>query len=304
MTWFQPGSLEAPWKFQMLGILFSLAVYNGVTLPVTFPLVFYQLLLPSNSPAACSIADMLRLDFIQDGWPDLAKSLRELLSWSNGDVGDVIMRDYAFSFEFVGQRVDHNMKYPFLHHRMGPTVDDARKENPEPDLVTNANREQFVRDYIRFLILDSIQPQLEAFQKGWAICLEPKSMHLFTPSSLRDLVEGTQHISISELQHIVQYDDGYTTASPTIRAFWAVVAEYNQNDARNLLQFVTASERIPITGYANIAFKIIKIGGAPRSLPTSSTCFGNLYLPDYGDVETLREKLGLAIRNSTGFGII
>jgi len=288
----------------MLGMLFSLAVYNGVTLPVTFPLILYQLLLPCGSPAACTIDKILQLNSIKDGWPDLAKALEELLSWSDGDVRDIFMRDYAFSFEFLGRKVDHNMKYPFHPHHMRPTADDPRERAPEADLVTNANREQFVRDYIRFLVIESVKPQLEAFQKGWAICLEPKSMHFFTASSLRNLVEGTQQISIPDLQRVVQYDDGYTIVSPTIRAFWTVVEAYSQDDARRLLEFVTASDRIPITGYENIKFKILKIGGASGSLPTSSTCFGNLYLPDYGNVETLREKLGLAIRNSKGFGII
>lgn len=304
MTWFQPGSLEAPWKFQMLGILFSLAVYNGVTLPVTFPLIFYQLLLDCDKSAAESIGETLGLDCIEDGWPSLAKALEELLSWSDGDVGETIMREYAFSFEFLGRKVDHNMKYPFHHPLIGPTIDDPGERVPEPDLVTNANRRQFVRDYIRFLIIETIKPQLEAFRKGWTTCLDPKSLQFFTASSLRSLVEGTQHISLPDLRRIVQYDDGYTISSPTIRAFWTVVEAYGQDDARRLLEFVTASARVPITGYESLTFKILRIGGAPASLPTSSTCFGNLYLPDYENVETLREKLGLAIRNSRGFGII
>lgn len=45
MSWFQPGSLEPPYKFEMLGLLTSLAVYNGLTLPFSFPLALYRKLL-------------------------------------------------------------------------------------------------------------------------------------------------------------------------------------------------------------------------------------------------------------------
>ncbi|KAI8935447.1 hypothetical protein NX059_008020 [Plenodomus lindquistii] len=294
MTWFQPGTLEAPWKFEMIGLLFSLAVYNGVTLPVTFPLAFYHTMLRPTaweSEFDCNVTT----EYIKDGWPNLAKSFDELLSWSDGDVGDVIMRDYVFSYEVFGQKMDHDMSRPF---NCDPSVIDT-----EPQLVTNANRERFVRDYIRFLTYESIQPQLMAFREGFLTCLQSKSLSFFTPTLLRDLVEGSHHISIPSLRKVAIYDEGYTANSTTIRAFWTVVESYNQEDAHHLLEFVTASDRIPITGYDNVVFKIHKIAGQPDSLPSASTCFATLYLPDYGDAEVLRTKLGTAIQNCKGFGI-
>lgn len=100
MTWFQPASLEPLYKFELIGLLFSLAIYNGITLPVTFPLAFYKLILhePIDS-----------IDDIRDGWPELAKGLEALLSWDDGDVGDVFSRTYEFSFETYGQKVHVDM---------------------------------------------------------------------------------------------------------------------------------------------------------------------------------------------------
>ena len=37
-------------------------------------------------------------------------------------------------------------------------------------------------------------------------------------------------------------------------------------------------------------------------LPTSSTCFGKLLLPEYADREKLERKVRLALQNSKGFG--
>jgi hypothetical protein len=298
-TWFQPDSLEPDWKFQMLGILFSLAVYNGITLPVTFPLAFYDFITTCANPICGKYRVHDPLEYIQDGWPDLAKSFRELLDWSDGDVADVFMREYVFSYEVFGQRIDKN-----LMHDVPETYPDSDASHEEPVMVTNANREQYVNSYVRKLTYGSVYPQLMAFLKGFHTCIHPSSLHLFTPSSLRSLIEGTQHISIPHLRRCAKYEDGYTATHSTIRTFWSIVEHYSQEDCRHLLEFVTASDRVPVTGYESIIFHIVRIGGAPGALPSSSTCFGKLYLPEYGNKTIMEGKLGLAIRNSKGFGVV
>ncbi|EMD68276.1 hypothetical protein COCSADRAFT_80909 [Bipolaris sorokiniana ND90Pr] len=294
MTWFQPKSLEPLWKFEMLGILFSLAVYNGITLPVTFPLAFYEYLQTNGSPRYTHAVEQDALEYIRDGWPALADSFQELLSWSDSDVEDVFMREYVFSYELYGQRIDHNLKHPFSN------------SNPseEPDMITNENRTQYIRDYIRALTHDSVAPQLASFLKGFLSCIKPKSLHLFTPATLRALVEGTQHISIADLKRCAKYEEGYSTTNPTIQTFWEIVEKYSQEDCRHLLEFVTASDRVPVTGYESITFHIARIGGAPHALPSSSTCFGKLYLPEYRDRGVMEGKMLLAIRSSKGFGLV
>lgn len=304
MTWFQPCPLEPDWKFEMLGMLFSLAIYNGITLPVTFPLCFYHFLLPTDSPIRNRGINTEPQKYIQDGWPGLAKAFQDLLSWSDGDVGEIMMRDYAFSYEVFGQKIDHNMEFPFEHVTPGKPPHDQDVSQSEPPLVTNENREQFVRDYVRYLTYLSVAPQLWAFLKGFMVCVNPRSLHLFTPVALRDLVEGTQHISVPELKRCVKYGAGYSYDHHTIVDFWAIVESFSQEDCRRLLEFVTASDRVPVTGYQSLTFHIVRIGGESESLPTSSTCFGKLYLPEYSDKQTLKRKLELAIQNSLGFGVV
>ena len=290
MTWFQPGSLEPLWKFKMLGVLFSLAIYNGITLPVTFPLAFYNLMLNSRFKF---LDDHTSIDYIRDGWPDLAKSFETLLNWEDGDVADVFMRGYAFSYEAFGQKIDLDM----TKH------DDKSSSSSDLPLVNNENRGMFVRDYVTYLILRSIRPQLKAFKKGFNTCLDPRSLELFTPKTLKQLVEGTQTISISELRACATYED-YDVTHPAVRMFWDIVKDYSQKDAAHLLEFVTASDRVPVTGYKGLTFNIVRMGGDSEQLPTSSTCFGKLYLPEYKDKEKMTTKLELAIQNAKGFGVV
>ena len=94
-----------------------------------------------------------------------------------------------------------------------------------------------------------------------------------------------------------------------------------------LLEFVTASDRVPVNGIASIMFVIQKNGTGDtvrillsitipshifasetdndifQRLPTSLTCFGRLLLPEYSSRIVLEEKLDKALENSKGFGV-
>lgn len=363
MTWFQPGSFEPLYRFEALGILMSLAVYNGLTLPVTFPIAFYRKLLDLK---------VKKLEHIADGWPDLSRGLQTLLDWTEGDVGDVITRTYEFSYELCGSTVTVDM------HKVGrddpwpprmPKISRKGKERakstsfelplepaeltppiqPSPDLqpvltpsvpfpalsrtssislkgittpismtdsdillqsptaeaplVTNANRVQYVKDYILWLTHKSISEQYEAFARGFYTCLDRTALSIFTPEALKFVIEGHPEIEIDELERVTTYDD-YTRESQTIIDFWQVVRNMSPDQHRQLLEFVTASDRVPVNGMSSVVFIVQKNGDEDTRLPSSSTCYGRLLLPQYSSREVLEEKLSKAIENCVGFGTL
>jgi len=343
MTWFQPGSLEPLYKFEALGILMSLAVYNGVTLPTTFPVAFYRKLLGLK---------VKKLEHVQDGWPGLAKGLEILLDWSEGDVGDVMARTYEFSYDLFGtivtvdmQKVGENDPWPpreratrkgkekakstsfelpmgpeFTPPGPGPTIVPGLNRSPsieikgistplsidsdmleDAPLVTNANRGQYVKDYIMWLTDKSVRPQYEAFAKGFYTCLDRTALSIFTPEALKQVIEGHQQIDIDELEKTASYDE-YDKSSATIMDFWQVVRSFSPSQHRQLLEFVTASDRVPVNGLSSIQFIVQKNGEDDLRLPSSSTCYGRLLLPQYSSRKIMEEKLAQAIENSIGFG--
>ena len=355
MTWFQPGSLEQSYKFEALGILMSIAVYNSLTLPVTFPIAFYRKLLGLK---------VKKLDHIADGWPDLAKGLQALLTWPEDDVSEVFMRTYEFGYEVFGKQVDVNMErigrddlWPPETSKKGkeklkatsfedsldieamtkghemtsqaddppgdPTPSSEQDSGPivtangsatgstmktttsqlEASLVTNVNREQFVKDYIFWLTDKSVRSQYEAFARGFYTCLDRTALSIFTAEALKTVVEGVQEIDIDALQKVTTYEDGYDVGSETVQLFWQVVKAYPLEKRRLLLEFVTASDRVPVSGLGSIMFGIQRNGSDDARLPTSMTCFGRLLLPQYSSKEVLEEKLDKAIENSRGFGV-
>ncbi|KAI9835868.1 MAG: hypothetical protein M1819_001766 [Sarea resinae] len=293
MSWFQPCSLEPLYKFELLGLLVSLAIYNGLTLPVTFPEALYRKLLgvPVSS-----------ISHIKDGWPELSKGLADLLAWTEGDVGDVFMRTYEFSVQGWGknievdmEKVDRDDEWPKKTRSQGkkkasfqasvnsptqretpphlegnlfsssPDPFDSQNNDSEPSLaeaslVTNANREKYVRDYIFWLTDKSIRPQYEAFARGLFVCLDKTALSIFTPEALRSVVEGIQEIDVDGLEQTVRYEDGFSPQHPLIQDFWHIVREFSADQKRKLLEFVTASDRVPVNGVSSILFVIQRNG--------------------------------------------
>ncbi|ETI27972.1 hypothetical protein G647_00421 [Cladophialophora carrionii CBS 160.54] len=358
MAWFQPGSLEPLYRFEALGILMSLAIYNGITIPITMPLAFYRKLLGLK---------VKKLEHVADGWPELVRGLRTMLEWSHGDVGDVIARTYEFSYEFCGSSVTVDMQkfgrddpWPPTTPRtskwgkakskstsfeipldsaltppshtspnLSPTIptapilsrtssielkgistpqsiDSDVLETPQVEeaaLVTNANRAQYVKDYILWLTHKSVEPQYEAFARGFYTCLDRTALSIFTPEALKVLIEGYADIDIDELEHTATYDD-YTATDPTILDFWSVVRSMSPEQHKQLLEFVTASDRVPVNGMKSVTFIVQKNGEEDTRLPSSSTCYGRLLLPQYSNKKILEEKLTKAIENSAGFGTL
>ncbi|KAL8736729.1 MAG: hypothetical protein Q9166_000095 [cf. Caloplaca sp. 2 TL-2023] len=351
MVWFRPCSREPLYKYGLIGLLFGLAIYNGLTLPVNFPLAFYWKLKGNEATTTRQI---------KDGWPMLAKGLQSLLDWSDGDVADVFARTYEFIVETPGQNIavdmqrirrdddswmpEHLDPHPNIcplcsqfgsgthvvrvrdHQGLTPppssSASSASEEKCEvhvrtgledaatiklsakrPRMVTNENREQYVEDYIFWLTDKSIQPQFRAFADAFFTCISDKAPSLFDVKDFKQFVEGTKDVDVNDLRKIASYDGGYTPEHQTIQDFWRTVEEFSPEQIGLLLEFVTASDRLPITGVSNISFSVQKNGEGDERLPTSLTCYGRLLLPAYTSRAVLKEKLCLAIENSKGFGV-
>ena len=312
MYWFQPRSLEPLYKYELLGLLTSLAVYNGLTLPFTFPTVFYAKLLG---------LPLLDLEEYADGWPEMTAGLLEIRHWEEGDVEEDFGLDFTFEIPPLAPHVNGELgktitvnlidlinSADLLHDPQYEGLTKAREAgDSKPPNVTNENRELYIQAKIRALTEVTIAPQFEAFRKGFFTLISPKSLSLFTcgPGLLKLLIEGepTSNTTAAELKGQCTYD-GFTTESETVRFFWDVVEnEYNPNMLGKLLEFVTSSPRVPLSGNGRITFVLQRNGDDETRMPMSATCTSTLLLPGYKSKRVLREKLKIALENSQGFGM-
>jgi ubiquitin-protein ligase E3 A len=53
------------------------------------------------------------------------------------------------------------------------------------------------------------------------------------------LITGNPILDFAALRSGTRYDDGYTSSSETIHHFWVVVSEYNDEEKRAFLKFIS-----------------------------------------------------------------
>ncbi|KAK4506597.1 hypothetical protein PRZ48_000329 [Zasmidium cellare] len=316
ISYFRPGSLQPLHMFELLGTLLALAIYNGITLPISLPRAYYRILAGLPSPASARHA----IEEINDGWPVLARSLQNVLD------DDIPGLEISYPFEANG--IHMQTLLPIGHYSKDPVrqripllvtsaipevaIKDISEQLPgwnlrrvpfEPKEVTPDNKESYIKGYVLHASYCSATPQWQAFERGFwdSKLIEKRHLRLFSPSQLKTLVEGTSHLDITFLRSVTQYD-GYGANDMYIHRFWRIVLSWPEVKQKQLLKFVTAAERIPITGGLTFIIKRYDSENSER-LPTSSTCFGTLMLPMYRNERVLEQKLSLALKyGSEGFG--
>ena len=86
---------------------------------------------------------------------------------------------------------------------------------------------------------------------------------------------------------------GYSGESRVIKQFWKLLeSRMNEDEQSKLLKFVTSCPRQPLMGFGAMVpgFTISKLDceNPDSKLPTASTCFNILRLPDYSTEQILR----------------
>lgn len=153
-------------------------------------------------------------------------------------------------------------------------------------------------------ILATQRRLLNSFTDGMSSVLPVELLSMFTGNQLRDIVCGNPDIDVELLRRVVEYE-GYDETDTVITYFWDVLREMTTSERKLFLQFVWARNRLPLKeSDFDAPFKIQKDsktanGDADYPLPSASTCFFSLTLPDYPEKEILKEKLLFAIENVT-----
>ncbi|KAF9925187.1 putative E3 ubiquitin-protein ligase HTD2 [Linnemannia zychae] len=291
LCWFAQSPLEdelALDEYNMVGRLIGLAIYNGIILDIHFPLALYKkLALAAESPGDPSRLDeQWDLDDLMEIDPTLAKGLRQLETFE-GDVLEAYDRTFQIEYESFGQTFQHDL------------VPDGANIP-----LTNSNRNEFIREYLKFYFTTSIAKQFNAFSEGFHLVTLGSAIQLFRPEEVEQLICGSPDLDFHALEQITQYEGGFHAKSRIIRWFWEIVHAYEDKDKKRLLFFATGSDRVPIGGLGHLSFTISKNGPDSMRLPTSHTCYNTLMLCAYSSKERLQERLMTAIGNAEGFGLM
>ncbi|KAJ8899755.1 hypothetical protein K2173_019455 [Erythroxylum novogranatense] len=283
-------------KFVLLGQLVAKALQDGRVLDLPFSKAFYRLILEQE----------LNLYDIQSFDPELGRTLtefqalvkrRKILGSSCGEnsysIPDACFRntrieDLTLDFTLPG--------YP----------DYILSHDQDQDIVTMDNLEEYLSRVVDATIHTGISRQVEAFKSGFNQVFPIKHLQIFREEEVEHLLCGQRDLwAFDELLDHIKFDHGYTASSLPISNLLEIIQEFNNNERRAFLQFVTGAPRLPPGGLASLNPKLTIVrkhfsNSDDADLPSVMTCANYLKLPPYSSKEKMKEKLLYAITEGQG----
>lgn len=243
---------------------------------------------------------------------DEEKALREHYS-SHLGVKSERMKDLEESLIFLGKLVatavrhgipvDLNLPLGLVWKRLCEEDVNLVDSLEEIDLLASRrlreSKKESGEDLSITAFLMKQQQMLNYFAEGVSSVLPVEVFSLFTGSELKDYFCGNDEVDVELLQNVVEYE-GYDVGDAVIEYFWETLREMTTDERKLFLQFVWARSRMPLKEKDfDSPFKIQKDtkSSSNEALPTASTCFFSLSLPEYKSKETLKKKLMFAIKN-------
>ena len=291
--------------FEFIGKMLAKAVYEGIIVDVPFaPFFLTQILGHLQSATYSSLDELPSLDM------DLAKSLSYIKHY-DGDVSDLELT-YSCDEDILGQVVTHELVPG------GKAIQ-----------VTDENKIRYVHLMAHFRMYRQIREQTLAFVRGFKSVVTPEWLGMFSAQELQKLVSGdSESLDMEDLRQHTRYHGGYHNSHKVINWLWEVVGQELTLEEKGLfLKFVTSCSKPPLMGFTHMeppfsircvevsddqdtgdtvasvlkGFFNIKKKESVWLLPTSSTCFNLLKLPNYPKKSILRDKLRYAIHSNSGF---
>uniref|UniRef100_A0A1B6LAX7 Ubiquitin-protein ligase E3B n=1 Tax=Graphocephala atropunctata TaxID=36148 RepID=A0A1B6LAX7_9HEMI len=293
--------------FEFIGRMLGKAVYEGIVVDVPFALFFLSQVAGQTQQALYSCMDEL---------PSLDKELYRSLTYIKHlqGPGDVSQLDLTFS-------VDEDVLGRLVTHELIP--------GGRALTVTNQNKINYIHLMAHFRMHTQIQKQTAAFIRGFRSIINLEWLSIFSTPELQRLISGDNvPLDLIDLRRHTQYYGGFHDSHRVVLWLWDILLrDFTEDERKLFLKFVTSCSKPPLLGFAHLeppfSIRCVEVGDdedtgdtigsvirgfftirkkdPQHRLPTSSTCFNLLKLPNYQRKSTLREKLRYAISSNTGF---
>ncbi|XP_045491570.1 ubiquitin-protein ligase E3B [Colias croceus] len=291
--------------FEFIGRMLGKAVYEGIVVDVPFASFFLSQVLGQTQQALYSWIDEL---------PSLDRDLYRSLTYIKHFQGDISSLELTFS-------VDEERLGEIVTHELVP----GGKAIP----VTNENKINYIHLMAHFRMHTQIKDQTNAFIKGFRAIINPEWLSLFSTPELQRLISGDNvPLDLRDLRRHTQYYGGFHDSHRVVCWLWDVLQrDFSEHERAMFLKFVTSCSKPPVLGFAHLkppfSIRCVEVGDDEDTgdtigsvirgfftirkkdplnrLPTSSTCFNLLKLPNYQKRSTLRDKLRYAVNSNTGF---
>ncbi|KNC79547.1 hypothetical protein SARC_08058 [Sphaeroforma arctica JP610] len=263
--------------FEFIGRIVGMAVFHGKLIDAFFIPPFYRKML--GRP--------MEFEDIQTVDIEYYRSLRWIL---DNDITDVLDLTFSVTKENFGNIEEIELK---------PDGDNIE--------VTEENKKEYVALMTEWRYSRNIEEQMNAFITGFNSIIPQHLVKIFDEKELELLIGGLAEIDVEDWKANTEYRNGYHAQHETVVMFWKVVESFDNEMKARLLQFVTGTSRVPVSGFKELhgsngpqKFCIEKVN-AVDGLCRAHTCFNRVDLPQYASLELLSERLVFAMENTAGF---
>ncbi|KAG5243613.1 E3 ubiquitin-protein ligase [Salix suchowensis] len=283
-------------KFFLLGQIVAKALQDGRVLDLPFSKAFYKLILQQE----------LNLYDIQSFDPELGRTLLEFsaLVTRKKKMGSTSGENSSSALDacFWNTRIEDL----YLDFTLPGYPDYILSFDEDHKTVNMVNLDAYVSRIVDATIRTGISRQVKAFKSGFNQVFPIQHLMIFTEEELERLLCGEHEFwAFNELLDHIKFDHGYTASSPPVVNLLEIIKEFEYEQLRSFLQFVTGAPRLPTGGLASLNPKLTIVrkhcsNCADVDLPSVMTCANYLKLPPYSSKDKMKEKLLYAITEGQG----
>ncbi|XP_032885366.1 probable E3 ubiquitin-protein ligase HERC3 [Amblyraja radiata] len=265
--WFPSRESGLDDVFHLVGILCGIALFNSHIANFHFPLALYKKLLHVQPT----------LEDLKEFSPTHGASLQYVLDYEYDDIEEELGQNFTVNTE-EGAIVE--------------LIADGANI-----LVQKHNRKQFVEAYVDYKLNTAVENQFRAFFEGFKRGFPLPIVDLFHPEELMAIIHGNTNYEWELLEQNAVYE-GYFPTDRIILYFWEVFESLLEEEKKQLIAFLSGSERILAGGIGRFIIRIFRprnFDDPDLSYPRAYTCSKSLELPNYSNKDLLRVRLLHAI---------
>ncbi|XP_055497679.1 probable E3 ubiquitin-protein ligase HERC3 isoform X2 [Leucoraja erinacea] len=267
--WFPSRESGSDDVFHLVGTLCGIALFNGHIANFHFPLALYKKLLHVQPT----------LEDLKEFSPTHGASLQYVLDYEYDDIEEELGQNFT-----VIKDTEEGAIVELI-------ADGANT------LVQKHNRKQFVEAYVDYKLNTAVENQFKAFFDGFRRGFPLPIVDLFHPEELMAIIHGNTNYEWELLKQNAMYQ-GYFPTDRIILYFWEVFESLLEEEKKQLIAFLSGSERILAGGIGRFIIKILRprnVDDPDLSYPRAYTCTKSLELPNYSNKDLLRVRLLHAI---------
>ncbi|KAF9423179.1 Ubiquitin-protein ligase E3B, partial [Entomortierella beljakovae] len=119
--------------------------------------------------------------------------------------------------------------------------------------VTKDNRINYIFKVSDYRLNKQIHDQSKAFIDGFRSVIPLHWISIFSPQELHRVMAGEDvDFDVQDLRAHTQYQNGYFDQHPVIRNLWVVLEDFNSEEKRAFLKFVTSCSKPPLGGFKHL----------------------------------------------------